>query len=87
MRITAEMTALEWSQEREMLAAHLAEWLERGPDMAKGAGAAATERKAHPMPAVDQMTDRMTAGYRKMLAEMGEAIADHLHGQIGQEPH
>lgn len=87
MKITAEMTAQEWVQEREMVAAHLAEWLERGPEMAKGAGAAAVARKPHPFPAVDQMTDRLSAAYRKTLASMNEAIVDFLNGQIGQEPY
>ncbi len=87
MRITAELTPLEWAQEREMLAAHLAEWLDEGPRLAKAGGQVAVAPGAHPMRAIDEMTDRLTRAYRGMLEDMNQSVIDYLHGQIGQEPH
>ncbi len=69
-----------------MLAAHLQEWLDCGPCMAKSAGQAAVQTPSHPLRAVDEGTDRLSRAYRAMLADMNAAIVDYLQAQAGKDP-
>ncbi len=86
MKISVELSAVEWATEREMLAVHLSEMLEQAPFLTKSQGPP-VERRPHPVRAVAQITRGLVNAYQAMCDDLLNEVVAYLSDQKGQEPH